>query len=365
IPYLVANPLEIVYIDQPNSQDRILFINGLADKQVEDKINERLKSLYIDIKQRELPSYRGIKSKIPANSKPLSNDLHVSVPYNYNNVMSIILNNSRDYQTQYVNIVETLNFDLNTGEEITLKDVFTDDVDHVSLLSDHVSRLIQKSTATEEIWSTFGGSYMGGHNIKLVSPFKGILPDQKFNLFQGGLSLVFDYRNLEFDTMFMTDSLQIYFCDTGNNIAVTQRFYAKDSNIYTSKAPQGKEFVQTTYPSAQQIVVRRQEVSARYVSMSYSYPEGLPGHMVKFIRELSQTADKLLDQPDIWELHHSVSAGRVGSYVNVYASLNMYAKDRGDQLTQYYCFDSDYKQLSLSKLFVHGYDYRTVIMEKL
>ena len=69
IPYLVANPLEIIYNDQSEgSRDRTLFISGLEDRQVEDKINERLKTLYIEMKARDLPPYRGIKSKIDRKS---------------------------------------------------------------------------------------------------------------------------------------------------------------------------------------------------------------------------------------------------------------------------------------------------------
>jgi len=278
IPYLVANPLEIIYAQDQvkNSHSSTLLINGLTNREIEDKINARLVRLYMEIKTRDLPPYRGIKTKIPANSELVSNDLNVYVSFNYNNVISVVIKNNRSYRSHYVSITETLNLDLNTGEEITLADVFTDDVDHVNLVNDHVSRLIMNSTATEETYGAFDDSYWGGgHILKLVSPFKGILPDQKFHLFQGGISLVFDHNNPEFDTsMFMPVSLPVYFCDTGRNIAVTQRFYAEDKDIFTNSSPPAKEFVQTEYLNTQQRFIRQQNIGATgHARMSYSYPE--------------------------------------------------------------------------------------------
>ena len=58
IPYLVFNPLEIIYSNHPEgSQDRTLFISGLADKEIEDMINGRLSGLYSEVKDRDFPHF--------------------------------------------------------------------------------------------------------------------------------------------------------------------------------------------------------------------------------------------------------------------------------------------------------------------
>ena len=375
IPYLVANPIEIIYNDQSEgSRDRTLLISGLENRQIDDKINERLKTLYIEMKARDLPPYRGIKVKIPLGSELRDNYLHASVPYSFNNVISVVIENMRYYVTpdkaskyQYghsVTVTETLNFDLNTGEEIALLDIFADDVNHEAIVNEHVSRLIMNSAASEEESSY--GTYWGEPTIKLVSPFKQIQPDQKFYLFQGGINIVFDHNNPELDTSsFRPASLPIYFCDIGKNVAVTQRYWNEDNGIFANNAPPAKEFVE--HSNAKKRAVTQQELGDGYARLSYAYPEGLPEQILGLLHQLSQAAMVAAEAmlPDVSEFTYSASANIVGPFINVSAGYHAYVGSRYEGLAQSFCFDSNSKQLSLPELFIDGYDYGRVIIEKL
>lgn len=55
IPYLIANPLKVVNSQDSAQLDSVCYISGLADKAIEDSINARLKDLYQELKERELP----------------------------------------------------------------------------------------------------------------------------------------------------------------------------------------------------------------------------------------------------------------------------------------------------------------------
>ena len=280
-----------------------------------------LKDLYQEMKERELPPFRGIRARISPDAKIFHNSLYVSVPFNHNNVVSIVISNSRTYEIlsnkkyEHVNITEVLNLDLNTGRELSLADVFTDDVDYVSLLNDHVSRLVLKSTANDELNSPTDGPY-----IKLVSPFKGLTADQRFFISRGELTLLIDHRNPAFDTMFSTLRFSFPFAELGPNIAVAHRFYNLDKIIFASQELPTKEFMGGDYGTLKR-VSKQQVVGHGVIRFKLSYPEEIPTHMVTLLEQLSPEytarVSELVALPQPWELTNSITASTIGPYLAV------------------------------------------------
>lgn len=382
ISYLVENQLDIIQSEDQNENyhESLVFISGLADKNVEDKINRRLRDLYTDVKTRELPPYRGIRVHIPANSVQIRSFLHAYVSFNNNNAISVVVNNHRTYTTpdgkgyihpehdkfhssRDISLIDAVNIDLNTGDDITLKDVFVDNADYLGLLSDQVAKQIMKSTATDETYS-----YYDNVPLKLVAPFKGISAGQKYYLYQSGINLLLDHRNPEFDTGFHPTTLSVHFCDMGDNIAITGRFYDREaSGVFTRNEPAVKQFLQTNHAQVQSREV--QETAGGWVSVSYSYPRALPEHMVTLILNLSQeykeVVEKLKSSPQGWGVEHNVIAETVGPYLSIRKSYYMYRQERWDSSSQYLTYDRDYRLVALQDLFVTGYVYSPIIDEAL
>ena len=130
--------------------------------------------------------------------EPQSCYVSVSLSANINNILSLCLYRSCSFNREegrefYLSEEETLNIDLNTGNEISLEEVFADGVDY----RDYINRYVEKesfSGADAELWYSEGDS-----NLKLTAPFKGIDAGQKFLIseYDGNIQLIFDYNNPE------------------------------------------------------------------------------------------------------------------------------------------------------------------------
>lgn len=385
IPYLVVNPLEIIetHVEETANHETTILISGLKDKTVETKINDRLRKLYHEIKTRDLPPYRGIRVRIPKGSEIDRSHLRANVTFNYNNVLSVVVYTNLNYAvpdaaghinktmdekyrpTEHVSLIDTLNIDLNTGEDISLEDIFADDVDWLTVVNNQISRTLMSDSAFEE---THGrGTYWGGSGLKLVSPFKGVPLNQEFYLSRQGLTFVFNHHNPEFDILYGPVSLSIDYGDFGPHIALAQRFYNKSTSIFTSNAPVSKELLVVDHSSQHKSVGEEKMFGESRVSVTYSYMEWLPEEIVSFIRQLAQDAWVRAEEmkTNIWELSYSVSVDVTGSFINITAWQNGYLKSGWGNLAQYYCFNKDYEPVVLSELFAKGFDYRSLVLSRL
>lgn len=371
ISHFIVNPLEIR--DEPKQQgsgphDNTFLVSGLKDQKIQEKINDRLRGFYQEIKDRDLPPYRGIRVKIPEGSILLENSLYAYDSFNYNNILSVVVTNNRGYSVpgqdypHPISVTETLSIDLNTGKELTLKDVFTDDVDYLTLLNRNVSAQAQRSQPE------FYGWYEG---LRLVTPFKGLSKDQKFHLFPGGIGLVFDYRTPEFDTFFYPITHSLFFSELGEVIALAER-YRSDESIFISSVPPVKELLQPRfegYPPPSQ----ERTFGKVTVHTTQSHPADLPEHLERFMLELSEDYMPLVEElnqgatsSDSWQLNQFVNTRQVGPYLNISRSRSLSGSNNLWEASNVsYCFDEDFVKLSLANLFVPGFDYSIAIRQAL
>lgn len=392
IVYSISNELTYEEIkEEPSNEFSYSYIkvSGLKDKTVEKSINDRIKAVYDELHIQDLPPYRGIKTKIPDGSVLYNESIYANVAGNFNNILSIEFSKHSSYQdpnskvsendpsyydgNKFFSEMETLNIDLNTGEEIKLKDLFCDNVDHMELINDQMSKYLSKSYADEE------GYFVGMYSeLKLVESFKGLSEDQKFVVHPYGIALVFDYRTPQFDTGSMAVSPSFYFTDLGNNLAVMQRFYDDKKNIFTSVEPLVKAFVMRN---------DNRDISGNdyyqdgnvNIYQSWGYSSGLPEKIrnkLEQMRELDQAKVR-----EIKELYNAMSeteikergAGsyeamvygdRVGRYINASSYSNVFLADYYEQVLDFHCYDGEtQKELKLQDIFIEDYDYKTVVIE--
>ncbi len=281
-------------------------ISGLKNKELEESINDRLRQLCMDNLER-IPAYRGAKAE--AGGEPeLSADSYTTVGENVclndNNILSVMLYSSKAFDTkmamwqgyysQDVNYIETLNIDLNTGEDIPIADVFCDDTDAIGYLNQKVAEAIKDGNGDEEGW-------FYGESLKITQPFQGISEDQKYYLAQSGILLVFDYDTPGFDVDFSYNTLLIPYSD---EVAVTERFYREGENLYVSDASPSKRF---PYDSSEAVYLDTDDYHQLNFSDSHwcsierratttkAVPEFIQKEMEKFIRvDDSVMREKLL-----------------------------------------------------------------------
>ncbi len=391
IDYSISNALTYEEIKEGVGNEfgyTYIKILGLKDKKVEKTINDRIKAVYDELRVQDIPPYRGIKTKISEGSILQNESIYANVTGNFNHILSIIFSKHVSYQdpnfkefekdstyndgSKFFSEMETLNFDLNTGEEIKLKDLFCDNVDHMELINDQMSKYLSKSYADEE------GYFVGMYGeLKQVESFKGLSEDQKFAVYPYGIALVFDYRTPQFDTGSMAISPPFYFSDLGNNLAVMQRFYDDKKNIFTSVEPLVKAFVMKNVESD---IAGNDYYQDGYLNIyqSWSYSSELPEKIrnkLDKMRELDQAKVR-----KIKELYNAMSeaeikksgAGayevmvygdRVGKYINVTSYSNVFLSDYYEQVLDFHCYDGETrKELRLQDIFIEGYEYKSVVI---
>ena len=178
------------------SSANYIEISGLKDKTVQKKINDVILSTF--------EKYSGSEDLIKACDKDYKCDAYEFYSYsgvqaNYANILSVRLNfsvyglsetNSCSYD-KYV----PLNFDLRTGDEISLKDLFNDAENGMAYMNAAVYEKINDENYMEEgqeNWWDWSG-------ILLSAPFKGLKDTQKFTITENGMiELIVDEDMPEF-----------------------------------------------------------------------------------------------------------------------------------------------------------------------
>lgn len=391
ISYSVNNPLTIEeHTEGDGNQFNYSYItvSGLKDKEIEAALNDRIKAVYDELRVQDLPPYRGIKTKISENASLQNESIYVDITGNFNNILSVMFQKHANYleskpgatvdeksYDQYggsFSEIETLNFDLRTGEEIKLKDLFCDNVDHMELINDNISQFLSKSHADEE------GYYIGMYSgIKLVGAFKGISENQRFAVYPNGVAFVFDYRTPQFETGCMAVSAPFDYSQFGNAIAVMERYYTGSKSIFSSDKPLVKALVAKNVISD---IGGNESIQDDNVNIyqSWRYSSDLPEEIqtkLDAMRKVDQTKiDKIKERystiseedirergPGAYEI--MVYGEMIGNYINVTSYSNLYLYDYFEQMIEFHCYDSvTHGELQLEDLFTSGYDYKPVLL---
>jgi hypothetical protein len=365
IPFVYVNPIEIVNLgDERNSK---VEIRGLKNKVIENKINQEISDKFTTLtsyrNSENLPPYRGIYSRIPAENIALDYSIYSNVSYNYNNVLSISFNGYYTFNikgaTEYVNVSDSLNYDLSTGKQLTVSDLLTNDANTKQALSDPLSVLIKKSMDSMDVfvWDRFP--------IDLVAPFKGIKGNQAFYLTNSGVIFIFDYRNPEFNTQFQTIHLSVNFSKLMPYIAISERFRT-DQSIYEQPIRQA-EFLDLsenmTREKDETVLYRGIEI---YISefISTDVPQFYIDKLPKLLPLIQEMIDENVDKYDFENAYGNISADIIGEYV----SMSLYYSIYTDQIIYqelYITYNSKGDILTLDDLFVEGFYYRDVLWAQL
>ncbi len=392
LKYWVNNPLNCEEINESSGQGfdySYIRVTGLKDKEIEKAVNDRIKAVYDGLRIRDIPPYRGIRAKIPEGSVLQNESIYVNTAGNFNNILSVVLSKYVNYQdpdpgeykkdpayydgSKYFSETETLNFDLNTGKEIALKDLFCDNVDYMQLVNDRMGRFLSENYAEDE------GYYVGSiGEIKQVESFKGLAEDQQFAVYPYGIGFVFDYRTPQFETGGMAVCPLIYYSEFGDNIAVLERFFRGKESIFTSEESAVKTFV---IKDAKNDIAGNEYFQDGSINIyqSWSYSSTLPEEIREKLGKM-----RAVDQAKVKEIKQKYGGmtesgiadsgtgacevmaygERMGDFINVSRYSNVYLPDYYEQVTELHCYDGEtLEELELEDIFQEGYDYKPAVME--
>lgn len=368
------NPLEFNYIEEEKLDlfhKSYFQISGLKDQNVEAKMNTAIYDLYRSylpyIEEGLMPPFRGYATNPSAQGELQSYYLEVSHQYNSNHVLSVLLRLSAEYKGEpgttpaYYSLYDTLNFDLNTGDELLLVDVFTNDTDGFVILNDAVMEEVRKQQLLADAEDFYGS------NLELIAPFKGFLPTQKFYLAYDSLILILDHETPAFYIGSNPHTFSIPIGNSFDNIAINERFYHDDDLFVTEGGV--KRFI-TSYDANQADYQTKDYVEdGIHFFIEYTYPRNATDG-VKSIMDNAFDAHKAMvlnrhkDQPLEQANLHSYLL-KVGPYTNVSYYVYFYGPGIDGSLSLYDVLDASGNILTLSDVFVDGYDYKSAINQHL
>jgi len=159
-------------------------ICGLEDQTIQDNLNAVFRSAAEEAKTEGLRNAEEMRKErasaeeagYPFTPNRCETYFDYAVKYNQNGLLSVVL---RNYQytggAHGLTVHTSRTFDLATGKEYRLKDLFTEGTDYVSLISEEVKKSMEKQGMTD----------------LLLNPFDAIAPDEDFYLADNGLAVYF------------------------------------------------------------------------------------------------------------------------------------------------------------------------------
>ena len=201
-------------ITQEKVEIRYAQINGLKDKKVEEKINKEIEKAALNCYKKQV--------------KDLDKVINVYVSMwnaaNFANTVSFELSyiaKTDDYSDDYYQGLQTLNYDLNTGNHVTIEQIFTADapIENIlrkSIYYDLVSRKVEDNLSGDLVVSDYG-------NIE-----EEIL--EIINLYKKGKITEFSYSPMQINLFYKENEIvSIKMEDFAEYIAIYNRFLSEQS----------------------------------------------------------------------------------------------------------------------------------------
>lgn len=346
---LTSNNLTVEYVDEnyENGTGTYVKISGLKDEKVEAAINNTIYNKFCEMRDADgkLP-YRGVQLEITDDYYVENYSVFATCTANFNNILSVELSKSTNYQNKndeldFKNTYDTdgLNFDLNTGEQITLAQVFCDDVDYKEFLGQYVEQASYRYADSENY------TYEGGDVIRLTSAFDEISDDQKFyvNWRTNSINLIFDYETPQvYCEEFSPVELSV---ELGDNSALASRFYDENTSLFTDETTVSKLLLEKPFDESEAVYkadIINVDASAAgldelSIQTQVEYYNDMDSAVLKFIKDrleppkeglneyleaLSSAVEKYGKDDVVTDAFYTISCSRFGSYTNVSSNLN-------------------------------------------
>jgi hypothetical protein len=293
IRYIISNPLTFSEVAEEGQLSGIKFagkylqISGLFDQQIEEKINGRLKDMYELYKSGEIPQealdkYDGLECAGQNISficyGNINNFLSVSMRFSW---MFGELSGGRPpaYDGYYGETI-TYNVDLNTGDDISLKEVFADNVDYKSMIKDRAETVLigQGVEVNDDIMAESLMQYLENPQFTLND---GFLYIENF-IYNGPSYSEGQANEIYFDLLY------------NENFAVTKRFYDPDKSIYIDGNNGEKSIM--AYVGEEESWEKGYIEDDINISVIGSYQREFPEHVKQAIRAEETPDNELISQ---------------------------------------------------------------------
>lgn len=368
--FIYQNGLNVEYEQNSVNEDNKYIekyypqINGLINKEVEKNINNDIVNL-VNMHLKKAENF--ITKKYP---DPVIQSISTSAFVNYscNNVIFIEFSSYVNYNAGTVSegyyIASSVGYDLNTGNKLSLKDLFINGIDYNTLLNNHIYMEIIKS------------NYDDPDSLYMNKPFQGIRNNQSFSFNENRLSIIMDEQNDEFNTTGYPVTIDIPLKEIGSDLAIFDRYFNEEENIFVS------DRIKKLMPNYQYYEVNDGIMEYdEYYNIHIEAGEFKNMDDFKTKQMLEAMVSQNLDVDSFRERAKDYSSSYPGKYygnlyhvVDVmmssggYLSMNAFSSKNENNTIEnhekHINFDlNNNKMMTLKDIFAEGFDYKTEILE--
>lgn len=223
--YVYTNGISVENKDSKTTEDKGVnfyqfypVIDGLKDKTIQAKINKELK----EVGEQQIAK---LMTTIEDPSVIKAKQINTNVAYNYNNVIFVDFFASIETKQEGTNFHSIYDFgsygyDLNTGDRLTMDDLFMPGFDYKSKINDFICKYL------------IANNYDDYKFERMIKPFQGIRENQSFSFGLEGLRIVIDKQNDEFADLGYSEQIYIPLRYFGDDLYIFDRFYDEGQNIF-------------------------------------------------------------------------------------------------------------------------------------
>ncbi len=366
LPYIVNNSLE--YIEEDTSQEILYSFTGLLDHDLESMINSEIQRRYSLLKESGIPPYRGILKNLNKEKPMESEGSYTFQNFSAYNLLSVQMEINRNYPHKnslepsiLTRVLECYNVDLNTGRELFLKDLFTNDADYKNLINSSIQKEVNRT-------ANITSDEFSDEELTLVYPFTGIKENQKFLLTPSELLIIIDYEMPEFNTNFTYSMVRIPFRDLERYLAIKQRFYDDAPNLY-EKPNMSKELV-SYFPSNIKGKIDQRETDSLYITYTLKYPENISILWENILLRTSEFDEDKIEKfvsenPKATQYILEYYGNITGSYFSINQNSIISSERNSEFKSEETVYDQKGNIVEIKDLFTPGFLFDEIIDEEL
>ncbi len=342
--------------------------SGLKSKEIEAKVNAEMTSLIFELGRQMDPKtiapFRGIKTKFDEASKLTSSYISLYTSFNANNLLSVRGYTYCNYQVSdasydgpsWMSLCKGLTIDLNTGDHVPLEALFIDGYDYESVINYSILEQIEQNNLMDESYLAY--TYLPA---RLTKPFDGIAHDQAYLLDNFNLVIIIEPDDPRFDSVFEQITFSIGLENFGDNLAIGTRYYEPENNLFVDETEKRMLPIWQSNGRGQSENTEGTFEGGKWYLSSYDQDERLDDVYKAFVLESKEALNALKFDGNDNNAMLTLSKISVGRFVIITKNLWLTKGSDYDSLTEYQVYDTSGKQLTLSDLFVDGFDFESII----
>ncbi len=376
--FLVLIPI----VTPPGMALKIKTIEARVIKDIED-MREKFESYTNPV---NLPPYPALLEVDVSKLKLVDHYYYSHWRFSFNNIYSLYFwgkytfDNNGKMETVY--IADALNFDLTTGNQLTVSDLLVNSADVQKTFNDLlVEQLSADEKTTTHFWPYLSNEWEdeAPFSYQLNSAFSGIKGNQLFYIGIDGMNFIFDDRHPEFKTGNNPLVFHIPFYKISEELAISERFKTVTS-IFEHPAWEGRLLTLTndseSSESAETFLQNYKEIDIflvfETIEIPDSYkrvlPDSIDDELPMLIEKVRTMIDSYSGSSTITKATITKSVHAFGNYISVEWGLNLFTLIQGPEHTYdyvYHVYNKQGEPITLGSLFVAGFPYEEILLDRM